>query len=257
MQRPLSDLQAVMIGAGLSAVLLMVLPANSIIRLIGALPLVLFLPGYAIAAALFLPRSLGIPERLLYSLGLSVSVTALAGLALNLTPWGLQTSTWAITLAAIVVTASVIAGRRRQAAAITVAPVDLKFKPRWRDSLLLTLAVLVMGAAIGLTRLPVAPKDVAGYTTLWMIPAATGTSTDFRLGITSAEFTETRYRLQISISDRVVQDWPELSLKPGEAWETTIELPADQVGAGSIGAELYRLDNPTLIYRQVVLRRGQ
>lgn len=256
MQRQLSDLQAVMIGAGLSAVVSLALPANSLIRLSGALPLVLFLPGYAISAALFPPRSLGVPERLLFSLGLSVSVTALAGLALNWTPWGLQTNTWAITLAAMVVAASAIAWRRRQTAAITNAPVDLKFKPRLRDGLLLGLAFLVMGAAIGLTRLPVEPKDVAGYTTLWMIPAATGRSTDFQLGLTSAEFTETRYRLQVSVSDRVVQDWPELSLKPGEVWETTIGLQNDQVVSGPIAAELYRLDDPTTVYRHVLLRRG-
>jgi hypothetical protein len=256
MQRQLSDLQAVMIGAGLSALLSMVLPANSLIRLIGALPLVLFLPGYAISATLFPPRSLGIPERLLFSLGLSVSVTALAGLALNWTPWGLQTNTWAITLAAIVVVASAIAWRRRQTVASTVAHVDPKFKPRLRDGLLLGLAFLVMGAAIGLTRLPVTPKDVAGYTTLWMIPADTGSSTDFQLGLTSAEFTETRYRLQVSVSDRVVQDWPELTLKPGEAWETTLGLQNDQLVSGPIAAELYRLDDPTTVYRHVLLWRG-
>jgi uncharacterized membrane protein len=257
MQRQSSDLIAVMVSAGLSAVLSMVIQADSIVRSIGALPLVLFLPGYAITAALFLPRSLGIPERFLFSLGLSVSVTALAGLALNLTPWGLQTSTWAIALTGIVVVASAIAWRRRRDAAITSAPVDLKFRPRLRDGLLLSLAVLVTGAAIGLTRLPVAPNDVVGYTTLWMIPAETGNSTEFRLGITSAEFTETRYRLQVSVGDRVIQAWPELSLKPGEAWETTFGLQSDQVASGSIVAELYRLDNPTLIYRQVKLWRGE
>ena len=89
-----------------------------------------------------------------------------------------------------------------------------------------------------------------------MIPAATGSSTDFQLGLTSAEFTETRYRLQVSVSDRVVQDWPELSLKPGEAWETTIGLQNDQVVSGPIAAELYRLDDPSTVYRHVLLRRG-
>ena len=241
MQRPSSDLLAVMVIAGLSAVLALVLPADSIVRLICALPLVLFLPGYAITAALFPPRSLGVPERLLFSLGLSVIVTALAGLALNLTPWGLQTSTWAIALAAIVV-----AGRRhrlarrRQDAAITAVPVDMKFKLRFRDGLLLGLAVLVTGTAIGLTRLPVAPNGVAGYTSLWMIPANPGNSNDFRLGLNSAEFAETRYRLQVSVGDQVVQAWPELSLKPGEAWETTIGLQSNQVVSGTIVADLYQ-----------------
>jgi hypothetical protein len=257
MQRLSSDLIAVMVSAGLSAVLALVLPADSIVRLICALPLVLFLPGYAITMALFLPRSLGVPERLLFSLGLSVIVTALAGLALNLTPWGLQTSTWAITLAAIVLLAGVIAWRRRQDAAITSVPVDMKFKLRLRDGLLLGLAVLVTGTAIGLTRIPAAPNGVAGYTSLWMIPANPGNSNDFRLGFNSSEFTETRYRLQVSVGDQVVQAWPELSLKPGGTWETTIGLQSDQVVSGTIVADLYRLDDPTTIYRHVKLWRGQ
>jgi hypothetical protein len=257
MQRPSSDLLAVMIIAALSTGLALVLPADSIVRLMCALPLVLFLPGYAITAALFPPRSLGFPERLLFSLGLSVIATALTGLALNLTPWGLQTSTWAIALAAIVLLACAIAWRRRQDAAITVAPGDTQFKLRLRDGLLLGLAVLVTATAIGLTRLPVAPNGVAGYTSLWMIPANPDSSNDFRLGLNSAEFTETRYRLQVSVGDQVVQAWPELSLKPGEAWETTIGVRSDQVVSGTIVADLYRLDDPTTIYRHVKLWRGQ
>ena len=257
MQRPSSDLLAVMMGAGLSAILVFALPADSIVRLMGALPLVLFLPGYAITAAHFPPRSLGIPERLLFSLGLSVSVTALAGLALNLTPWGLQTSTWAITLAAIVVLAGAIAWRRRRDVAITTAPIAVRFKLRLRDGLLLGLAVLVTGAAIGLTRLPAPPNGVAGYTSLWMIPANPGSSNDFRLGLNSSEFNETRYRLQVSVGDQVVQAWPELSLRPGEAWETTIGLQSNQVVSGTITADLTKLDDPTTIYRHVKLWRGE
>ena len=236
--------------------LALVLPAGSIVRLICALPLVLFLPGYAITTALFPPRSLGFPERLLFSLGLSVSVTALTGLALNLTPWGLQTNTWAITLAAIVLLAGTIAWRRRQDTASTAAPIDLKFKLRLRDGLLLGLAILVMGAAIGLTRLPVSPNGIAGYTSLWLIPANPGTN-DFRLGLNSSELAATRYRLQVSVGDQVVQAWPELSLKPGGRWETTIGLQSNQVVTGTIVADLYKLDDPTTIYRHVKLWRGE
>ena len=90
-----------------------------------------------------------------------------------------------------------------------------------------------------------------------MIPANPGNSNDFRLGFNSAEFTETRYHLQVSVGDQVVQAWPELSLKPGEAWETTIGLRSNQVVSGTIVADLYRLDNPTTIYRHVKLWRGE
>jgi hypothetical protein len=256
MQRPSSDLFAVMIIAAVSATLALVLPTDSILRLICALPLVLFLPGYAITAALFPPRSLGVLERLLFSLGLSVSVTALTGLALNLTPWGLQASTWAIALAAIVLLASVIAWRRRQNTAIAAAPIDTQFQLRFRDGLFLGLAILVTGAAIGLTRLPVAPNGVAGYTSLWIIPANPGTN-DIRLGLNSSELAATRYRLQVSAGDQVVQAWPELSLKPGGTWETTIGLQSNQVVSGTIVADLYKLDDPTTVYRHVKLWRGE
>src|SRR5215211_7765462 len=59
-------------------------------RVMLALPLVLFLPGFALTVILFKRERVGIPERLLLSLGLSVALTALIGLILNWTPWGLQ-----------------------------------------------------------------------------------------------------------------------------------------------------------------------
>ncbi len=257
MRRQSIDLFAVMVIAGLSAVLAMVMPADSIVRLICALPLVFFLPGYAITAALLPLRSFGNAERLLFSLGLSVAATALSGLILNLTPWGLQTSTWAITLAVIVLLASAISWlRSKPDATITAVKIERYFKLRFRDGLLVGLAVLVMGTAFGLTRLPVAPHDVVGYTQLWMIPANPGNSNDFRLGLNSAEFTETRYRLRVSIGDQEVQVWPELSLKPGETWETEIRLQSDQFGSGPIVADLYKLDDPETLYRHVKLWRG-
>lgn len=258
MRRQSVDLYAVMVIAGLSAVLAMVMPADSILRLICALPLVFFLPGYAIMAALLPLRSFGNAERLLLSLGLSVAAAALSGLILNLTPWGLQTTTWAITLAVMVWLASAIAWKqRRQEVADTARQIEGNPKLRFRDGFLMGLAVLVMGAAVGLTRLPVAPSDVAGYTQLWMVPANPGSSNDFRLGFTSAEFTDTRYRLQVSVGGQVVQEWPELSLKPGETWEVTIRLPSDQFGSGSIEADLYKLDDPETLYRHVTLWRGK
>jgi hypothetical protein len=90
-----------------------------------------------------------------------------------------------------------------------------------------------------------------------MIPATKGNFNVFRLGLNSAEFIETRYRLQVSVGDQVVQDWPELSFKPGETWETVIRLKSDQVGSGSIVANLYKLDDPKTIYRHVQLWRGE
>lgn len=258
MRRQSRNLLVVMVIAGLSAVLALVMPADSIVRLICALPLVFFLPGYAITAALLPLRWFGNAERLLLSLGISVAVTALCGLILNLTPWGLQSSTWAITLAAIVWLAGAIAWLQRWPEASDSARQNKRQpKLRFRDGFLMVLALLVSGAAVGLTRLPAAPNDVAGYTQLWMIPANPGNSNDFRLGVTSDEFSETRYRLQVSAGGKVVQEWSEVSLKPGETWETTIRLSSDQSGSGAIEADLYKLDDPKTLYRHVKLWRQE
>lgn len=257
MRRQFRNIFVVMVIAILSAVLVLVMPADSILRTIFALPLVFFLPGYAIMTALLPMNSFRTTERLLFSLGLSVSATALSGLILNLTDWGLQSKTWAIMLAGIVLLAGAIALlRSKPNATVTPVPVKKYFKLRFRDLVFLGLAILVMGAAVGLTRLPVAPNGVSGYTQLWMLPAAPGNSNNFRLGINSEEFTETGYRLQVKVNGQVVQEWPQLSLKPGETWETTIKLQSDRVGSGSIEADLYNLDDPETLYRHVKLWNG-
>jgi uncharacterized membrane protein len=63
------------------------------VRIILGLPLVLFLPGYALIAALF-PRKDDLDgiERVALSFGLSIAVVPLLGLALNYTPFGIRLS---------------------------------------------------------------------------------------------------------------------------------------------------------------------
>src|SRR5919205_467104 len=63
----------------------------SVLRPLLAVPLVLFLPGFALTVILFERERLGIPERLMLSVGLSVALTALVGLLLNWTRLGLWT----------------------------------------------------------------------------------------------------------------------------------------------------------------------
>jgi uncharacterized membrane protein len=61
------------------------------VRVVLALPIVLFIPGYCLIAALF-PRDSDIDliERVALSFGLSIAVVPLIGLGLNYTPWGIR-----------------------------------------------------------------------------------------------------------------------------------------------------------------------
>ncbi len=86
------DLLAVIVFVILSAVFVTVPVLNeTIIRPILGIPLVLFVPGYALISALF-PKNddLDSIERIALSIGLSICVVVFAGLVLNFTPWGIR-----------------------------------------------------------------------------------------------------------------------------------------------------------------------
>jgi len=88
-------------------------PVGDPLRTLFILPFLLVLPGYALTAALF-PNQIGLAERLLLTLALSISVTVVSGLLLNLTAWGLQGTTWIVWLGGITIAASMLALARRQ-----------------------------------------------------------------------------------------------------------------------------------------------
>src|SRR5438477_9447436 len=71
------------------------------------------LPGYALFVALFPLQDYGPGERSLFILGLSLVITILGGVILNLTVWGLSTSSWTVLLSIISLSGSVIGWLRR------------------------------------------------------------------------------------------------------------------------------------------------
>ena len=90
------------------------IPGASILRLILGSIIVVFLPGYATIEALY-PKEgeLSSLERLALSIGLSLAIVPLIGLALNYTPWGIRLNPIIITLAAYTTTILTIAAYRK------------------------------------------------------------------------------------------------------------------------------------------------
>ncbi|MCK9592443.1 MAG: DUF1616 domain-containing protein [Methanoregula sp.] len=69
-------------------------------RIILALPVILFIPGYWIILALFPKESdIDLTERLVLSICVSIAVVPLIGLGLNFTPWGIRLDPIVITIA--------------------------------------------------------------------------------------------------------------------------------------------------------------
>ena len=91
-------------------------PLNEIspVRIILGLPLVLFLPGYALIAALFIRKdNLDGIERVALSFGLSIAITPLLGLALNYTPFGIRLTPILIVLTVFTIALAIGACVRR------------------------------------------------------------------------------------------------------------------------------------------------
>src|SRR3972149_42796 len=85
------DLLLVVASSLVLTAIILAIPSAKPARIILGLPFVLFFPGYALMAALF-PRKDDIDpiERVALSLGLSIAVVPLIGLALNYSPWGIR-----------------------------------------------------------------------------------------------------------------------------------------------------------------------
>jgi len=253
MNRSISDLLVVGTCAIMAGTLAVLAPDIFVFRLMFGLPLVLVLPGYALAAALFARQSLGVSERILFSVGLSLLVDIIGGLIVGSLHWRLQNGTWAVLLVGITLGASITAGIRRKGS--ITAPSKFHLKLNARESLLLGLAVMVTLGAIGLARTPVPAKDVEGYTFLWMQTKSKAEPTKVRVGINCMEFISTKYNLQISADGQIVREWNGIQLAPGEKWETTLTIPMDSSSARMVEALLYRLDAPKIVYRRVTLWR--
>ncbi len=89
---------------------------TSFLRVLFALPFILFIPGYLLIAALFPKKDdLDGIERTALSFGLSIAVVPLIGLALNYTPWGIRLDPIVVSLLIFSAAMGLIAQYRRAA----------------------------------------------------------------------------------------------------------------------------------------------
>ena len=194
----------------------------SFLRIIFGVPVVLFIPGYALIAALF-PGAKDIDgmERVALSFGLSIAVVPLTGLALNYTPWGIRLDpivtcisllTIGLCLAAQYRRAllppeerfSVPAGRIRQAVAAEFFPHDSSRQ----DRLLSVILLVAIIAAVALTvYVIVVPKEGEKFTEFFILgkhqkaadyPTSllTGENSSFFIGIGNHEYRNITYTVE-------------------------------------------------------------
>ncbi len=253
------DLLVVAVITLIAITLAFVVPPDEVPVRILTLPLILVLPGYALIAAMFPERVFGIPERLVFSLGLSLIIVILGGLALNITPFGLHASSWAVLLGGITLGAISVALVRRRGEGIAVR----EQSRRWNIGLsipqgvLIGLAVIVLSGAVVMSFNGATKQPRPGFTQLWILPASGANAKNaVQLGLSNMELTTTKYLLEVDVNGQIVKVWPSIHLKPNEKWETTLVVQqAGQLGTAKVEVLLYRSTSSTL-YRHVLLWLG-
>lgn len=173
------------------------LDAPGFLRVPLGLVLVLFCPGYAFVAALYperhrvaevavgedghtkdeLRRGLSPLERVSLSLGLSIAIVPLLGLALNYTPWGIRLTPVLLTLAAFTMGALTVAWARRLrlaetdrfAIAITLESTPWAGRPALDKVLTVALVAAVVFAAGSLVYVLVTPRSGEAFTEFYVL----------------------------------------------------------------------------------------
>lgn len=255
------DILSVIILSSIAFILALLVPGNWVLIRIVTLPLVLVLPGYALTSALFTKQVLGIAERLLFSLGLSVVIVILSGLVLNWMPFGLRTSSWAVLLTGITLGACAAALLRRRGQGISnpgrlgIGNIGLTFG----QTLLLGLAALIVCGAVAVSIVGAEQQPRPGFTQLWILPAsgAANTKDTVRLGMSNMESKTMEYRLAVNVDGKVVKEWTSIDLNANQTWEDTLVLPqVTHKGTARVEAKLYRIDASAKVYRDVVFWIG-
>lgn len=241
------------IGLALLAILALVLPIPDPVRAVVVAPLVLVLPGYALAAAIFPPDEIDGGTRVVLVVIFSMAVLALGGLVLQAAiPLG--AAVYAVLLALATIGCSAVAMRRR---ALRPIPVELSMPslpslPGYASMAGLLAAILIAGGAIAIaTAGQHRQLERERFTALWILPKGSGKDFSARIGVTSHEAKRLRFGLRASQGGRALGHWS-LTLAPGGEWRAA--LPASAiVGHKPVVATLSREGR---IYRRVALNVG-
>jgi Protein of unknown function (DUF1616) len=213
-------------------------PGIAWLRVLAGVSLVLVLPGYALTAFARPARS---PRRFspvlwrwLWTAGLSLAVSVLGGLVLNLTPAGLTRVSWTILLTVVTLLAVAAAWLRtrsarparqprpapRSALRSALRPVP---RPAWMAAGYALAALAMAGTATGLAVVSGGWQHSPPFAQLWLVP---GTS-KATLGVRSAYPGARQFRLVLKNGTHPAGTW-DFTLSSGQAWQRAVAAPAGQ-----------------------------
>jgi len=237
-------------------VLISPLTEISPIRVIFGLPLVLFLPGYALIAALFTRRDdLDAIEHIALSFGLSMAIIPSLGLALNYTPFGIRLIPVLIVLSVFTVSLALGVYARRsmipERDRFVVEPHIAKFFKSMKepfkatdtkiDKMLSVFLIISIVLAISMTVYVIAtPKEGEKFTEFYIL-GPNGTASDYPtnlkvgeegkviIGVVNHEYANVSYWLEVKLNGEVISG-KSIELMHNETWESPFTFKAKKKG---------------------------
>ena len=273
------DLQIVAMIIILTALFVLLPPLNtSPVRTILGIPMVLFVPGYALIAALF-PRKNDLDgiERLALSFGLSIAVVPLIGLGLNFTPFGIRLVPIIVSLSVFTLAMLLIAYLRRSKLSeeerfevpfsniYSSLKSDIFSSKQGIDRILTIILILsIMASIITLIYVIVTPKQGEKYTEFYILGdngkaqgyptlMEAGKTSSVIVGITNQEYVLTNYTMNISLENDTLNTM-QVQLMHNSTWEEKVLFTPEKTGDNlKLEFLLYKENNFTAPYRDLHL----
>jgi uncharacterized membrane protein len=237
------DLTAVA-GLALGGLVLALVPVPEPVRTAALLPLLLILPGYAVAAALFRPGEISRELRAVLSVALSVSATVLGGLVVQLF-LPLDRPVWAATLTGITLLAAAVALDRRDAMPADSEETRVRL-PRIgiAAAAAMVASMAIAGWAIALATEGVHRQlDAAHFSSLSLVPGGSSPAVQpAKVGVFNHEGKVVAYGLSVRQGNRTIGRW-RLLLEPNQTWQGQV-APTAISGTAPLIARLDRGGEP-------------
>lgn len=241
--------------------------------------MVLFVPGYALIAALF-PRQGDLDgiERVALSFGLSIAVVPLIGLGLNYTPWGIRLIPVVISLAIFTVAMAIVAYFRR-----TRLPIDDRFSVEFQKhlsalkgeltagdksgldkALTILLVISIVASVFALVYVIVTPKQGEKFTEFYILGqkgmaydyptvVEAGNNSTVIVGVVNHEYALVNYTMDLSLNNSTLLE-KEIALEHNQTWEEPISYALNKPGdSQKLEFLLYKDGNFTAPYRDLHL----
>ncbi|WP_292464076.1 DUF1616 domain-containing protein [Methanolobus sp.] len=228
------------------------------LRILPAILIVLFLPGYAMTAALF-PRKDEISgaERIAFSIGLSVALVPFIGYGLLYTSWGMNTDSLVISISIVTLVMCAVAFFRRrrlpQGDAFSIPGSFFRLsgssspegkRSRLETALALLLLISVFMSAITVAYVTINPRQGEGFTEFYILgpdgmsdryPVSLnrGDSGEVIVGVMNQEEETVDYRLAVLLDGNPLPLQTEeenIRIENNERWERTLSFTPEISG---------------------------